>query len=83
MPKSRNHDSIVAVESRTYIDHGIIGHVASDQNFVDLGSTEHSVENQEMRNRESAFLHRHLVMTIVILGKELVQKSLVSELRRS
>jgi hypothetical protein len=47
----RNHDSIVAVESRLDLDHGIIGHVASDQNFIDLGSTEHSVENHEMRNR--------------------------------
>jgi hypothetical protein len=57
--------------------------VASDQNFADLGSTEHSVEIHEMRNRESTFLHRHLVMTIVILGKELVQKSSVSKLRKS
>jgi hypothetical protein len=58
MQKSRNCDSIVAVESRLDLDHGITGHVASDQNFVDLGSTEHSVENREMRNRESAFCIR-------------------------
>jgi hypothetical protein len=57
--------------------------VASDQNFTDLGSTEHSVENHEMRNREKRFFHKHLVMTIVLLGKELVQKSSVSELQRS
>jgi hypothetical protein len=37
MPKSRNHDSIIVVESRLDLDHGIIGHVASDQNFADLG----------------------------------------------
>jgi hypothetical protein len=48
----RNRDSIVAVESRSDLDHGITGHVASDQNFVDLGSTEHSVKNRETRNRE-------------------------------
>ena len=83
MLKSRNRDSIVVIESRSDLDHGIIGHVASDQNFADLGSTEHSVENHEMTNRESAFLHRCLVMTIVILGKELVQKSSVSKLWRS
>ena len=52
MSKSRNRDSIVAVESRSDLDHGIIGHVVSDQNFTDLVSMEHSVENQEMRNRE-------------------------------
>jgi hypothetical protein len=51
----RNRDSIAAIESRSDLDHGIIGHVASDQNFADLGSTEHSVEIHEMRNRESAF----------------------------
>jgi hypothetical protein len=50
----RNRNSIAAIESRSDLDHGIIGHVASDQNFADLGSTEHSVENHEMRNRESA-----------------------------
>jgi hypothetical protein len=50
----RNHDSIIDIESRSDLDHGIIGHVASDQNFTDLGSTEHSVENHEMRNHESA-----------------------------
>jgi hypothetical protein len=55
MPKSRNRDSIVAIESRSVLDHGIIKHVESDQNFADLGSTEHSVENHEMRNRESTF----------------------------
>jgi hypothetical protein len=42
--KSRNHDTIVAVESRPDLNHGIMGHVASDQNFADLGSTEQSVE---------------------------------------
>jgi hypothetical protein len=42
--KSRNHDTIVAIESRPDLDHGIIGHVASDQNFADLGSTEQSAE---------------------------------------
>jgi hypothetical protein len=50
----RNHDSIAAVESRSDLDHRIIGYVSSDQNFVDLGSTEHSVEIHEMRNRKSA-----------------------------
>jgi hypothetical protein len=80
MPKSRNRDSIVAIESRSHLDHRIIGHVSSDRNFVDLGSTEHNVEIHEMRNCESVFLHRRLVMTIVILGKELVQKSSVSKL---
>ena len=37
----------------------------------------------EMQIHEKRFLHRHLVMTIVILGKELVQKSSVSKLWRS
>ena len=55
----RNHDSIAAIESRSDLDHGIIGHVASDRNFADLGSTEHSVENHEMRNRES-YDHNHI-----------------------
>jgi hypothetical protein len=55
MSKSRNHDLIVAFESRSDLDHGITEHVASDQNFIELGSTEHSVENHETRNRESAF----------------------------
>jgi hypothetical protein len=50
----RNRDSIAAVESRSDLDHRIIGHVASDRNFADLGSTEHSVEIHEMRNRKSA-----------------------------
>ena len=80
MPKLRNRDSIVAIESRLDLDHGITGHVASDQNFADLGSTEHNVENHEMRNHESTFLHRRLVMTIVILGKELVQKFCIGTL---
>jgi hypothetical protein len=51
----RNRISIAAVESRSDLEHGIIGHVASDRNFVDLGSTEHSVEIHEMRNRERVF----------------------------
>jgi hypothetical protein len=51
----RNHESIAAVESRSDLDHGIIGHVASDLNFADMGSTEHSVENHEMRYHESTF----------------------------
>jgi hypothetical protein len=49
----QNHDSIAAVESRSDLDHQIIGHVASNRNFADLGSTEHSVEIHEMRNRKS------------------------------
>jgi hypothetical protein len=49
----RNRDSIAAVESRSDLDHQIIGHVASDRNFVDLGSKEHSVEIHEMRNRKN------------------------------
>ena len=51
----RNRDSIATVQSRSDMDHGIIGHVASNRIFVDLGSTEHSVENHEMRIRESDF----------------------------
>jgi hypothetical protein len=50
----RNRDSIAAVESRSDLDHRIIGHVASNQNFADLGSTEHNVEIHEMRNHKSA-----------------------------
>jgi hypothetical protein len=50
-----NHDSIVVVESRSDLDHGIKGHVVSNRDFADLGSTKHSVEIQEIRNRESAF----------------------------
>jgi hypothetical protein len=50
----RNRDSIAAVESRSDLDHRIIGHVASDRNFTDLGSTEHSVEIHEMRKHKSA-----------------------------
>jgi hypothetical protein len=49
----RNRHSIAAIESRSDLDHGIIGHVTSDQNFPDLWSTEHSAENNEMRNRKS------------------------------
>jgi hypothetical protein len=37
----------------------------------------------ETRIHKKRFLHRHLFMTIVILGKELVQKSSVSKLWRS
>jgi hypothetical protein len=48
----RNRDLIAAIESRSNMDHRIIGHVASDRNFADLGSTEHSVEIQEMRYRK-------------------------------
>jgi hypothetical protein len=48
----KNRDSITVIESRSDLDCGIIGHVASDRNFTDLGSTWHSVENHEMRNRE-------------------------------
>jgi hypothetical protein len=49
----RNRDSISAVESRSDLVHRIIGHVASDRNFTDLGSTEHTIEIHEMRNRKS------------------------------
>jgi hypothetical protein len=51
----RNRDSIAVVESRSDLDHGITGHVASDRDFADLGSTEHSVEIHEIRNHESDF----------------------------
>jgi hypothetical protein len=51
----QNPDSIAAVESRSNLDRRITGHVASDRNFTDLGSTKHSVKNHEMRDRESAF----------------------------
>jgi hypothetical protein len=50
----RNRDSITFVESRSDLDHQIIGHVASDRNFVDLGSMEHSVEIYEMGKHKRA-----------------------------
>jgi hypothetical protein len=44
--KSRNVKSQSNSDCQIKITSGplIIGHVASDQNFADLGSTEHSVE---------------------------------------
>jgi hypothetical protein len=54
----RNRDLIAAIESRSDPDQRIIGHVASDRNFADLGSTEHSVKIHQMRNRESTLCIR-------------------------
>jgi hypothetical protein len=61
----RNRDSIAAdLDVEIEIISGPWSHRTSygsnmdhrhTQNFADLGSTEHSVENHEMRNRESSF----------------------------
>jgi hypothetical protein len=51
----RNRDMIGAVDSRSDLDHRIIGQLASDWNFVDLDSRKHGVENREMRDRDKTW----------------------------
>jgi hypothetical protein len=46
---------IRVVDSRSDLDHRIIGQVASDWNFDDLESTEHGVETHEMQDHNKTW----------------------------